>query len=341
MKKYDVVVGAGLLPGLGKRLGAILPKAKKFAIITDSNVEKLYLKDAVIAIADAGFDAISYVFPAGEESKNGSQYLAILSWLADNQLTRSDALVALGGGVVGDLTGFVAATYLRGVAFVQVPTTLLAMVDSSVGGKTGIDLEGGKNLVGAFHQPALVLCDTDTLKTLPQNVFGDGMAEVIKYGMLGNATLLSKLRDLPTEQSIKEVISTCISMKLDIVERDEFDTGERMLLNLGHTIGHAIERLSNFTISHGSAVAVGMVMITRAAVRKNICPPECLDMLEGLFVQYGLPTKVNFSAKDIYEATLQDKKRSGGHITEIIPIALGKCELRKMPVEDVLNWIEV
>jgi len=255
-------------------------------------------------------------------------------------MTRSDVVIALGGGVVGDMAGFAAATYLRGVPFVQVPTTLLAMVDSSVGGKTGIDLPAGKNLAGAFYQPWLVLCDTDTLHTLPEEVFAGGMAEVIKYGMLGNAQLLADLRS-PINDILQSTIATCAAMKRDIVQTDEFDTGNRMLLNLGHTIGHAIERLSGYAISHGRAVAIGMAMITRAAIAKNLCPPEALHILEDLLARYNLPATTTYPAGDIFEASLQDKKRAGAHITEVIPTKPGKCELKKMPVEELLSWIEM
>lgn len=341
--KYNVHVGLRILEQLGEEIRTTLPNAKKIGIITDSNVEPLYLKTVADLLIAAGFQVISYTFPAGEDSKNGQQYLTILSWLAENRLTRSDALVALGGGVVGDLTGFVAATYLRGVQFVQIPTTLLAMVDSSVGGKTGIDLPEGKNLAGAFYQPALVVCDINTLNTLPENVWRDGMAEVIKYGMLGNAELLRMLQGLFFDDlhGLVSVITVCISMKRDIVEQDEFDTGERMLLNLGHTIGHAVEQLSRLKISHGNAVAIGMAMITRAAVAKNVCPPACLHGLETLLTQYDLPMKTHYTAKDIFEATLQDKKRKDNQITEVIPVSVGQCELRKMPVEEMLEWIEM
>ena len=248
-KSYDVVIGNGILPCLGAYLGQVT-QAKKIAVVSDSQVWPLYGKTVLNALAE--YETFSYVFPAGEESKNGSTYLKLLNFLAENKLTRSDCLLALGGGVVGDLTGFAAATYLRGVDFVQAPTTLLAAVDSSVGGKTAIDLDAGKNLAGAFYQPSAVLCDLDTLNTLPENIFRDGCAEVIKYGVLYDEALFAHLEEKGLGFDQEEVISRCVELKRDVVAQDEFDRGERQKLNLGHTIGHGIEACSGYKISHGS-----------------------------------------------------------------------------------------
>lgn len=333
-RKYDVLIEKGLLHHIGEKI----KKTEKVAIITDTNVEKLYIDVVKSSLNNAGFNTISYAFKAGEASKNGNTYLTLLSWLAENKLTRSDIIIALGGGVVGDMAGFVAATYLRGTPFVQVPTTLLAMVDSSVGGKTAIDINEGKNLVGAFNQPALVVCDPNVLKTLSEETFHDGLAEVIKHGMIRSATLLDKLTK---PHNIEEIIAENIIIKRDIVQNDEFDTGERMLLNFGHTIGHAIEKLSHYKIPHGNAVAIGMTIITRAAVDKNECPPECLKILTQLLQKYNLPTKTEYKPNAIFEAALTDKKRMGEMITEVIPTAIGNCKLKKMPVDELLSWIEI
>jgi 3-dehydroquinate synthase len=279
--------------------------------------------------------------PAGEKSKSAEQFFALHNWLAENEVTRSDALIALGGGVVGDLTGFVAATYLRGVPFIQIPTTLLAMVDSSVGGKTGIDIPSGKNLVGAFHQPSIVLCDTETLKTLSPEVFHDGCAEAVKHGMIRSEKLLNMLGEKDIHMNLEKIIAENIIIKRDIVQRDEFDTGERQLLNFGHTIGHAVEKLSKYEISHGTAVAMGMSIITNAAVKKKICPHECLTVLKKMLNTFNLSNQFYFSSENIYQACLTDKKRMGDTITEVIPTALGVCELRKMPVAELIEWIEM
>ena len=339
-QSYDVLIAPGILDLLGENVRKTLPRAKTAAVITDSNTGELYLARCINSLREAGLDICSFSVPAGEASKSGAQYISLLNLLAEKRITRSDVIIALGGGVVGDLAGFVAATYLRGTPFVQVPTTLLAMVDSSVGGKTAIDLPAGKNLAGAFYQPSLVLCDTDALNTLPDMVFRDGSAEVIKYGMLGSAELLDIIPKYREPGCLDAIIAKCIAMKRDIVQKDEFDTGERMLLNFGHTIGHAIEKLSGYEISHGFAVAVGMAVDTRAAVRKNLCPPECLEILKQLLAQFDLPDSTGFSPEELYRAALHDKKRAGDEITIIVPRTLGLSELRKIPAASLLDWIE-
>ena len=262
-KTYDILIGSGLLTQLGERVKA-LGKAQKVCVVSETTVFPLYGKAVAESLENAGFSVVSFVFPAGEESKNGSVFLELLNYLAENRLTRSDIIVALGGGVTGDLAGFAAASYLRGIRFVQVPTTLLAAVDSSVGGKTAIDLPAGKNLAGAFCQPSLVLCDTDTLNTLPADIFRDGCAEVIKYGILYDPVLFSHLEDKGLDFDREAVITRCVELKRDVVMEDEFDTGARMKLNLGHTIGHGVEAKSNFTLSHGKSVAIGMAIVVRA-----------------------------------------------------------------------------
>ncbi len=334
-RSYQVRIGSGLLNFLGRETVKVT-KAKKIAIISDSNVWPLHGNTAEESLRDAGFDTVSYVFPAGESSKNCDNYLKLLNFLAENQLTRSDGLVALGGGVVGDLTGFAAATFLRGIACIQVPTTLLAAVDSSVGGKTAIDLPAGKNLAGAFCQPNLVLCDIDLLKTLPEDVFRDGCAEVIKYGVLYDPKLFAHLMEKGLDFDREAVIARCVALKRDVVAEDEFDTGARMKLNLGHTIGHGVEAKSNFTVSHGKAVAIGMAIVARAgcadeAARKNIL--EILNL-------FGLPTTTEYTAQELYTYTLSDKKRTGGTVNLIIPVRVGLCDIVPTPVEKLKSFIQ-
>ena len=263
-KEYSVIIGNNILPNFGSYVASVT-KAQKAVIISDDNVWPLYGDTLMKQLEQANLCALSYVFPAGEESKNAVTYLSIQNFLAENRITRSDVLIALGGGVVGDMTGFVAATYLRGISYIQVPTTLLAMVDSSVGGKTAIDLPAGKNLVGSFYQPEVVICDIDTLHTLPKNVFRDGCAEIIKYAILYDNTLFEHLHQHGLLFDREAVISRCITWKRDVVSADEFDRGARQKLNFGHTIGHSIETLSNFSISHGSAVSIGMAIVARSA----------------------------------------------------------------------------
>lgn len=332
-KSYEVKIGPGLLATLGEEAGK-LGKAKKVAIISESNVYPLYGAAAERSLVLAGFEVFIYEFSAGEESKCSAVYLELLNFLAGNKLTRSDLIVALGGGVVGDLAGFAAATYLRGIRFIQIPTTLLAAVDSSVGGKTAIDLPAGKNLVGAFWQPSLVLCDTDTLASLPRDIFIDGCAEVIKYGILYDESSFSYLESTGPDFDREAVIARCVEMKRDVVMKDEFDTGARMKLNLGHTIGHGVEASSNFTISHGKSVAIGMAIVSRA----SHCPDK--DRIICILEQFGLPTTTTADADTLFAYALSDKKRSGGTVNLIIPRSIGNCEIVPTPVEEIKTFIE-
>lgn len=338
-KEYDVLIGRGLLDELGMQAAKVL-KGRSVVVVSDSNVAPLYLGRAVQSLKAQGFQVGTFSFPAGEESKNGRTYLTLLNTLAEKRLTRTDALVALGGGVVGDLTGFAAATFLRGIACIQIPTTLLACVDSSVGGKTAIDLPAGKNLAGAFYQPDLVLCDPDLIESLPEQVFADGCAEVIKYGMLGSAELLKRLQEKHARDQLEYVIAKCVDMKRNVVESDEFDLGRRQLLNFGHTFAHSIEKLSGYAISHGSAVAMGMHLITRAALEKGYCPAECLSTLEELLKKHDLPLRTGYSAQELAEVALSDKKRAGGSINLAIPCSLGESRLLKISVDELIDWAQ-
>ncbi|MBR6595289.1 MAG: 3-dehydroquinate synthase [Oscillospiraceae bacterium] len=332
-KSYDIKIGPGLLDTLGIE-AASLGKAKKIAIVSETTVYPLYGAQAESSLKNAGFEVVSFVFPAGEERKSAATYLELLNFLAENKLTRTDLIVALGGGVVGDLAGFAAATYLRGIRFIQVPTTLLAAVDSSVGGKTAIDLPAGKNLAGAFWQPSLVLCDTDTLASLPRDIFIDGCAEVIKYGILYDEPFFSYLENTGVDFDRERVIARCVEMKRDVVMEDEFDTGARMKLNLGHTIGHGVEASSNFTLSHGKSVAIGMAIVSRASK----CPDN--DRIIGILQQFGLPTDTETEADALFRYALSDKKRSGGTVNLIIPKKIGNCEIVPTPVEEILPFIK-
>ena len=332
-KTYDILIGKGLLNQLGEQVKK-LGKAQKVCIVSESTVYPLYGKAVTESLENAGFSVVSFVFPAGEESKNGSVFLELLNFLAENRLTRSDLIVALGGGVTGDLAGFAAASYLRGIRFVQVPTTLLAAVDSSVGGKTAIDLPAGKNLAGAFCQPSLVLCDTDTLNTLPADILRDGCAEVIKYGILYDPVLFSHLEEKGLDFDREAVITRCVELKRDVVMDDEFDTGARMKLNLGHTIGHGVEAKSNFTLSHGKSVAIGMAIVARA----SNCPDTARIL--SILRQFGLPTTTDDSAEDIFTYALSDKKRSGNTVKLILPNAIGDCSIVPTPVEQLKSFIQ-
>lgn len=337
--RYPIYIGTGLLPRLGEMAGAVT-KAKTVVLVTDDIVNELYAKVAEKSLQEAGFSTLKFVFPNGEASKNIHVYGTLLEFLAENHVTRTDCIAALGGGVVGDLAGFAAATYQRGIDFIQIPTTLLACVDSSVGGKTAIDLESGKNLAGAFYQPKLVVCDYSTLSTLSSAIFADGMAEVIKYGAIFDAAFLDFLDTHDAKAHLETVIEKCVTFKRDVVHLDETDKGQRGLLNFGHTLGHAIEGCSHFGVSHGSAVAIGMVLVSRAAFKSGMTDVDCSDTLMRILQKYGLPTETSYSANDLYTHALSDKKRDGGQITLCIPKALGKCVLHKISTDALLPFIE-
>lgn len=335
---YDIIIGEQLLINSGAYFKRVLGKTRSLCIVSDDNVAPLYMETVKASLESEGFSVFSFVFPHGESSKTMDTLGELLEFLAEHRLTRSDALVALGGGVVGDLTGFAAAVYLRGIRFVQIPTTLLAAVDSSVGGKTGVDLKAGKNLAGAFHQPSLVLCDYTALDTLSPAIFADGCAEVIKYGMINDRAFFERLKGGIREQ-IEDVIAECVLNKSRIVEADEFDRGTRQLLNLGHTVGHAIEACSQFGISHGSAVAIGMVIVTRAAVCMELCPREDLMDLIELLKKEGLPVACDYSAEELAAVASADKKRTGQVITVVVPYGIGKSQLMQIPVQELRNFI--
>ena len=338
-KEYVVHIGSGLLPQIGN-FATANTKHKKVAVISDSNVWPLYGNTVESSLSDAGLEVCHFVFPAGEASKCGSTYLQIVNFLAQEQLTRDDLLIALGGGVVGDITGFAAATYLRGISFMQLPTTLLAMVDSSVGGKTAIDLPTGKNLVGAFYQPDLVLCDIDTLSTLPPAVFRDGCAEIIKYAILYDERLFNHLQENGLAFDRKEVVTRCVQLKRDVVAQDEFDRGCRQMLNLGHTIGHGIEACSNYDISHGAAVGMGIAIVSRASCAMGICCDEAKKEIEKLLETFSLSIGTDFTADALFNCALSDKKRSGSCVNLIVPRRIGQCMILPTPVEELKSFIE-
>ena len=338
-RTYDIAIGSGILPLLGEKIRQ-LGKVNACCIVSDSHVWPLYGEDVQKILETKGFTVSSFVFPAGEASKNGQTYLALLGELANHRLTRSDLIVALGGGVVGDLSGFAAATYLRGIRFVQIPTTLLAAVDSSVGGKTAIDLPAGKNLAGAFCQPSFVLCDLDCLNSLPVDIFRDGCAEIIKYGVLYDPELFSHLEQHGLEFDRLQVITRCIQLKRDVVVQDEFDTGLRMKLNLGHTVGHGVEACSGFAVSHGKAVAIGMAIVARSAADQGFCTPETRDTVVSVLQKFGLPIQTEFPASALAQAALSDKKRNGDQVSLILPRTIGDCQVVSTPVSGLEAFIK-
>ena len=323
------------LEALGREARAVV-KGNRIAVVTDETVEKLYLNRCMQSLKCAGFDVYSFVVPPGEEAKSGMQYLKLMNALAEIPLTRTDALVALGGGVVGDLAGFAAATYLRGIPVIQVPTTLLAAVDSSIGGKTAINLPAGKNLAGAFHRPALILRDASLLESLPQTIYQDGMAEVIKYGVLADADLFELLADkAQAHRRMEEIIERCAEIKMRFVEEDVFDTGVRQLLNFGHTIGHAIEHATNFSVSHGKAVAKGMAMMAEISMKQGWCSEETTRRIKDILHVYGFDLTIVQQKDVLYDIMKTDKKRKGGMIDLVVPEKIGRCRLVRVTIEEL------
>jgi 3-dehydroquinate synthase len=342
-RSYNIKVGGGLLARLGAECAA-LKLGRRCAVITDSNVGKKFAKTALKSLAQSGFSPVLITVPAGEKSKRVAVVEKCYDELARHRLERKSFIVALGGGVVGDLAGFVAATYLRGIPFVQVPTTLLAQVDSSVGGKTGVNLKSGKNLVGAFYQPRLVLCDLDTLKTLPRREFVSGLAEVIKYGIIHDAVLFAQLeRNLPKllardHKTLRDVVARCCEIKADVVGQDETEGGLRAILNFGHTIGHAIENSSGYgKFLHGEAIAIGQVAAAKLSRAQLGMPSGDAERIEELFIRAGLPVKFRLDAarrKRLFAAMQLDKKVSGGEIKFVLAEKLGKVVWgRQVPAE--------
>jgi 3-dehydroquinate synthase len=334
---YDILIGDGLLDRAGELCAEHIGICR-VCVVTDDTVHTLYFDRLLRTLTKAGYEVYPFVIPHGEASKSTASLVALLEFCAEHRLTRSDALIALGGGVVGDLGGFCAATYLRGIGFVQVPTTLLACVDSSVGGKTAVNLPEGKNLLGAFYQPQLVLCDPTVLATLPRETYADGMAEVIKYGMIRDRALFEALEAGTLDDG--EIIARCVAIKRDVVEADEHDRGCRALLNYGHTIGHAVEKCSHFAVSHGSGVAIGMAMLARAMVKKGAMAAEDARRLCALLERYALPTSCEYGADALYNAALSDKKRAGDTLSLITVPTIGRGEVTSIPVEALRDDIE-
>lgn len=333
-KGYDINIGQGLINKVGEITSKVKAPSCKAVVVTDSNVAGLYLDACLKSLESAGFDTESVIFKAGEESKTIATLGEILETMAEKGITRKDIVIALGGGVTGDMAGFAAGVYMRGIPFVQVPTTLLAAVDSSVGGKTAVDLPSGKNLAGLFYQPEAVICDTELLKTLPIDEYKCGMAEAIKTGVLSGNDLFKKFEKGVSEDELPEIIASCAGYKAGVVMRDERETGERKLLNLGHTVGHAVEKLSNFELKHGFAVAAGMGVIARAASSLGWCDKEVTDRIEAALKAEGLPVNAKgFTARELAEAALSDKKRMGKTITIAVPKAVGACELKDIETE--------
>lgn len=337
---YDVLIRRGILEDAGQEIRKIKPHAR-LAVITDSNVAPLYLRRLLDSLKDAGYhDVPSFTMEAGENTKSLESAGLLYQLLSQSKISRDCCLVTLGGGVIGDLTGFVASTYLRGIPFIQIPTTLLAQVDSSVGGKTAVNLPSGKNLVGTFWQPSLVLCDPDTLSTLPEEVFCDGIAEAIKCGMIKDPVLFDLLAKKDPQENLEEIISRCIGIKRDVVEEDEQDTGSRMLLNFGHTMGHAVENWMQYRQRHGQCVAVGMAMILRAQTAAEALPSSVLDRFLAVCQKYRLPVACGASWEELFEICRQDKKNTSQGIRAILLREIGDSFIKTFPFGEFESFIK-
>ena len=333
-RPYNILIEHGIIDHAGDYIRP-LTKAIKAFIISDTNVSPIYSQRVKNSLEKSGFETSVFVFQAGESSKRLSTIENMYTHLFERNVTRTDIIIALGGGVTGDMAGFAAATYLRGIDFVQIPTSLLAQVDSSVGGKTAVDLPTGKNLVGAFWQPILVLIDPDTLNTLPEKFFKDGLGEVVKYGCIRSKSLFEKLENENAKDFIDDIIFECVSIKRDVVEHDERDTGERAILNFGHTLGHALEKLNNYeNLTHGEAVSAGSAIITRISENHGLTEIGTAQRIENLLKKYDLPINSDFPLSDIVNATRGDKKSTGKSIKFVFLKEIGECFVQKINTAD-------
>lgn len=332
-KSYPIIIENGLLDRVSSEISKIF-KGKKVFILTDENVNRYYGDLISKELIASGYEIKLLALEPGEQTKDFSTLPKVYDELLDFGLTRSDLIITLGGGVIGDLAGFVASTYLRGVEFVQIPTSLLAQVDSSVGGKVAVDLKRGKNLVGSFYHPKVVLIDPKVLETLDERFFIDGMAEVIKYGCIKDKQLFERLKNFKDKKdlinNIDEIIHKCCYIKKEVVERDEKDTGERMLLNFGHTLGHAIEQYYNYAkYSHGEGVAIGMYQITKISEAAGLTSIGTADLIKEILIKYNLPYNMDVKMEDIIDAIKLDKKNLGANLNIIILKELGQSEIYK------------
>ena len=344
-RPYDVLVGSNLLDQVGMEVRTAVGGDAAF-VVTDTNVGPLYLRRVEQSLTDAGYRTVSITIPAGEQHKRLDTFGAIVEAMAEAGLTRSSVVVALGGGVVGDMAGFAAASYMRGICVVQVPTTLLAMVDSSVGGKTAIDLDAGKNLVGAFHQPSLVLADVGCLSTLHPDVFVDGIGEVVKHAVLADADLFDELTAHPLSQDgdpayLARIVARNVEIKRNVVAADERELGLRQTLNLGHTIGHAVEAASDFKLGHGHCVAIGLCAVARAAEGLGWCEPGLSTRIERCVEAQGLPIDTDLPHETLLSFAVRDKKRRASHVNLVVARDIADVGIRSVSVEKLARVIEL
>ena len=335
---YEVVIGSGVSAKIGEYMQE-LGRSGKVMIVSDTNVAPLYAEGVADQLVYHGYEPTIFTFDAGEESKNLSTYGDILALLAEEGFTRTDTVLALGGGVVGDMAGFAAATYMRGVAFINMPTSLLAAIDSSVGGKTAVDLPQGKNLVGAFYQPRLVLFDTDFIKTLPYDEIRNGLGEGVKYAVLEGGEIFDILSSGLTSENLEDFIALSVDAKRRIVEADEWEKGKRKLLNLGHTVAHAVETLTEYVVPHGVAVAYGVRVMSRLAHDRGELSDEDYYKIEELLLENDLGLELN-PVEELIPYFSADKKKAGRTLTLVTIAGIGDCRLTEIDIEDVMRYFE-
>ena len=345
-KTYDVLIGRDAVTSLGDEVKRLCPKAMKVLIVSETNVAPLYLDKVSAQFETVGLEVVTYVFEAGERSKGIEAIAAMWNKMAEAGFTRTDIVAGLGGGVTTDMAGFAASTFLRGISVIQIPTSLLAMVDASVGGKTGIDIPMGKNQVGAFWQPALVLEDISFLKTLPDEVFTEGMGEVTKHAFIMDTVLFDKLEKAggnirDDEDLLEEIVYMNVSDKACVVSADETDNGRRQTLNFGHTVGHVIERDSGFTKPHGVCVAMGMGIIMDACVRAGTLDKNDAEKMKNLLKLYKLPVTDDITPEAIVNGAMNDKKKRGDTLSVILVNKIGEAEIKKMTKEEFLEFLSL
>lgn len=345
-RSYDVHVGAGILATVGAVTRAAAG-GERACVITETNVGPLYAEPVAASLAEAGYTVSTLTFPAGEQSKNLATVETLLEGLAEAELTRDDVVVALGGGVTGDMAGLAAALYLRGIQVVQVPTSLLAMVDSSVGGKVAVDLAHGKNLCGFFWQPSAVVADVECLHSIAPALYTDSIGEVVKHAVLADPAMLAELTERPMngegypDEKVAAIVAANVRIKRDVVDADEKERGLRQTLNLGHTIGHGIEAASDFALGHGSCVAAGLCCMARAACAKGWCKPETRDAIVAAMAAQGLPTDTDLAPDVVFSYMTHDKKRHGDTMNIVVPAELGAVEVRTVGLAELRELVEI
>lgn len=336
---YEILIDTNLMRTFGDHIKKI-SSARQVLIITDDVVNELYSGDVTDSLIESGFEVFLFTLTHGESSKTLQSVERIYSFLIKNKFTRSDLIIALGGGIVGDIAGFVAATYMRGIDLVQIPTTLLAQIDSAIGGKNGVNLAHGKNLIGTFYQPKLVLIDIGVLSTLPKQSLSDGMAEAIKYGLIRSESLFNMIKNCELDDILTDLIFECISIKQELVERDELEQGERKLLNFGHTLGHAIEKFYNFSkYTHGQAVAIGMACTVRSGENLAITKSGTYEELTSVLRKYNLPCEIDCDMDKLAEIAKIDKKATGEFFDIVLIKSIGAGFVKRIKKDDLKKYI--